>query len=433
MKKTARRIVLFFFAMLLGSLSFVDASAQVQKAAEARNGVVRLVLAYTYDNEQKVQSGSAFFIGEAGEPVEYLLTNAHLVYYYDNEDNPIRMADEVEVVFDEYDSETRTTARVVKVFDSQDLAILRLNIPTKQREALTLKSTEYLNVADPVYAIGFPAVSDDETGVLKSGVSDATVTNGVVSKLGYVFEGGDYIQATTDINPGNSGGPLVTEDGCVVGINTLAITGEIANVPCALYIDYAMDYLDKNGIAYIKYSPVEPTAAGAILGILRENWYYFAAGLALITAFIVILIVSANKRRKAEKAAKEAINRENLLRKQRELEAGRQASPAETGRRLESIGSVLSGQIFPFAGKGTVSIGRDKSRCYIHFLPDTKGVSAIHCKVAETPTGITLIDVGSSFGTFFENGDKLEVNKPYDLNKGAVFYLGSKDCGFRVQ
>jgi serine protease Do len=55
----------------------------------------------------------------------------------------------------------------------------------------------------------------------------STVTMGVVSAVGRQFRDEDrmiYIQTDTPINPGNSGGPLVTDEGVVIGINTLILT-----------------------------------------------------------------------------------------------------------------------------------------------------------------------------------------------------------------
>jgi pSer/pThr/pTyr-binding forkhead associated (FHA) protein len=46
--------------------------------------------------------------------------------------------------------------------------------------------------------------------------------------------------------------------------------------------------------------------------------------------------------------------------------------------------------------------------------------------------GVVLVDVGSTYGTFFENGSKLTAHQEYTLHSGDKFYLGSKDNGFRV-
>jgi len=55
----------------------------------------------------------------------------------------------------------------------------------------------------------------------------SSVTMGVVSAVGRQFQDEDrmiYIQTDTPINPGNGGGPLVTDQGLVVGINTLILS-----------------------------------------------------------------------------------------------------------------------------------------------------------------------------------------------------------------
>ena len=55
----------------------------------------------------------------------------------------------------------------------------------------------------------------------------SSVTMGVISAVGRQLRDEDrmiYLQTDTPINPGNSGGPLVSDDGLVVGINTLIYT-----------------------------------------------------------------------------------------------------------------------------------------------------------------------------------------------------------------
>jgi serine protease Do len=52
----------------------------------------------------------------------------------------------------------------------------------------------------------------------------SSVTMGVISAVGRQLRDEDrmiYLQTDTPINPGNSGGPLVTDEGLVVGINTM--------------------------------------------------------------------------------------------------------------------------------------------------------------------------------------------------------------------
>lgn len=95
-------------------------------------------------------------------------------------------------------------ADLVAVSDDLDLALLRIvNAQTPQIE--TAADTEVVQ-GMKVFAIGSPAGLED------------WVSAGIVS--GY---DSDYIRTDARIYPGNSGGPLVTEDGTVIGVNTLKV------------------------------------------------------------------------------------------------------------------------------------------------------------------------------------------------------------------
>ena len=46
--------------------------------------------------------------------------------------------------------------------------------------------------------------------------------------------------------------------------------------------------------------------------------------------------------------------------------------------------------------------------------------------------GVHLIDLGSSCGTFLEDGTRLEAGKEYFLISGSRFYIGSRKNFFTV-
>jgi S1-C subfamily serine protease len=94
--------------------------------------------------------------------------------------------------------------------DGLDLAIFQL--PAQHCPHLQRGDSGNLAQGEHLYTIGSPA------GL------EYSVTSGIFS--GSRGEGTQrLLQTDAAINPGNSGGPLITEDGAVVGINTLILRG----------------------------------------------------------------------------------------------------------------------------------------------------------------------------------------------------------------
>jgi len=248
MKKTKRIQTIFVTLVLLLMLPIATAQAS-NPVQDARNGVVRIV--NISGDGSGYATGSGICIGQQGEPIEYIITNAHVVGDIYNPEEPFQATDGIiAIVFDDIEADTTLEAKIVKIFDDVDLAIIRLDTPTTLREPMRLMSAMNVDVTDTVYAIGFPGASDD-SNFIESGIDDLSVTKGTISKKEINILGESYLQVDASINAGNSGGPLVTEDGYVVGINSRTSTMG-ANTNFALYIDYAMDFMDQVGIAYEK-------------------------------------------------------------------------------------------------------------------------------------------------------------------------------------
>ncbi len=140
------------------------------------------------------KGGSGFFIDGRGTAV----TNFHVI------------EGGVAATVTLYNGEKYAVKEVVGVDIDRDLAIIEVDVARSR--AVTL-STKLPKTGEAVYAIGYP-----ESFTL--GVTDSTLTDGIISKSTYTIEGYDFIQTNADITHGNSGGVLVNERGQVVGITT---------------------------------------------------------------------------------------------------------------------------------------------------------------------------------------------------------------------
>jgi S1-C subfamily serine protease len=148
-------------------------------------------------------TGSGIVIDDKG----HILTNNHV----------IEGATKIEVKLGE--SDHQYTAEVVGTDPASDLALIQVDAPAGELDALPLGDSSAMEVGDPVVAIGNPF------GL------DRTVTSGIVSALqrqiqapnGFSID--NVIQTDAAINPGNSGGPLINAAGEVIGINSQIETG----------------------------------------------------------------------------------------------------------------------------------------------------------------------------------------------------------------
>jgi S1-C subfamily serine protease len=121
---------------------------------------------------------------------------------------------------------TKSTAQVVTTDAANDLAVIRIPVPSGGLTVATLGDSTKLQVGQGMLAIGNP-LGDTET-----------VTNGIVSALKRTVSEGpgaatiqNAIQTDAPINPGNSGGALVDLQGNVMGIPTLTAIDPEFNAP----------------------------------------------------------------------------------------------------------------------------------------------------------------------------------------------------------
>ena len=195
--------------------------------------------------------GSGSLLNSQGD----VLTNWHVVMG----------ADQVGVVF-KPSTEGKTPskadfrrARVLKVDEVADLALLHVDEIPAGIEPLALGSMSDISVGDDVHAIGHP------TG------EAWTYTKGVVSQVreGYQWTSdqtrkahhADVIQTQTPINPGNSGGPLLSDQGKLIGVNSFKSQGEGLNF--AVAVDEVQRFIAQAGGRVAMNAPNRAAAAAA--------------------------------------------------------------------------------------------------------------------------------------------------------------------------
>ncbi len=368
--------------------------------------------------ETYTSGGTGWAIGKPGEPVEYIVTNGHVVefgYAY-----PKQYAGATGMVQVFYSAAENDYVQAEVVYYSpqseKDIAILKLPSATDKRTALRLQDTDSVKIGETAYALGYPGDSSSRQTFPTFGMDDVTITSGVISnRVKPAWSTYDAFQMDVSVAPGNSGGPLVDENGNVIGINVSIavdpITGERIGMNYAITADELIKILDSEKIEY--------TMAGGGLS-WTQPWFayvFLPIGVLALAGGIILLAMSSQKNGQGVPAGAGAADMNKAPSK-----GGR--GPVEKRAVLRGVTGKYSGQSFDLL-KGKVIIGRDPAACNIVFDKNTPGISGRHCQVVYDPNeDIFLItDLGSSYGTFLGNGKKLTANVVEKLSAGDTFYL----------
>lgn len=393
--------------------------------------------------------GSGFAIGEEGQPVSYIVTNAHVVvdryaeYLSTNSTTAktevnSRRADEVRVYFS-YGSNDFMRAQIYYINEKKDICILKLPEPTDKRKPLVICRSENIDMDDEYAALGFPFDSDlfmDNTG-LAYNIDDITMTRGAISRKSTDQNGVQVYLIDVDIRSGNSGGPLVNSKGEVVGINTYSVYDS----KYAVVIDELLAAVNRDVVPYTLSTEVSDTAEteseislpsetaettqtvaepaeNKSSGGMNIVVTIIAAAFAVLCIVLIVVLVMKNKKGSSAPSPAPAA-----------VSAAPEVGVSHTAS-ITGIKGVMAGRSFPVSGSAV--IGRNPEKCTICFPVNTQGISGLHCEIRQNGSVYEIIDRGSSCGTFLGSGQKLAENVPTALPSGMYFYLGSTEQLFQI-
>ncbi|MDP2698380.1 S1C family serine protease [Thalassospira sp.] len=202
---------------------------------------------------RRASTGTGFLVGDEG----YIVTNEHVV----------RDGVGFLVLFTDG---RRLRADLIGADFLTDLAVLKVQKP-EDITPLVWGDTRFVNVGDPVFAVGYPYGFDQ------------TLTSGIVSGKDRELRSGSYnpyLQTDTAVNKGNSGGPLLNMDGLVVGVNSALYTRSGGNEGLAFSIaaEHAKGIVDllidkgeiRRGWFGIGYNDIK-TGVGRLFGLEKDE------------------------------------------------------------------------------------------------------------------------------------------------------------------
>lgn len=468
MKRISKLISILFAAIIAVAAIPVTVFADEMSGLEkAQNSVVYVTTDFStywfkdFSYGYGRVSGSGFAIGDPAQPVEYIVTNSHVV-----SDELQNVGDVVTVWFSEMANKFMI-AEIYAIDFEKDLCVLRLPEPTTERNAVTFTESASVKVSDKVYALGFPDYGDVGQNYATMNVNDLIMTDGIISKKYRVnFNGSvgfDAYMHSAAISHGNSGGPLVNEKGEVIGINTWVTTVDEATAAGAIatVVDELIPILDRNKVPYTMSSDAaavdnssnaaddsaisEETAAAeteAVTEVTTQTEAVFQPeavpvseseaksnntvlvivliAVVVAAAAVIVVVVTRNKKAPAPQPVPQPVPVQQPA-----------AAPSAQTAVIAGMKGLLAGR--QYSVNGSVIMGRNTQKCSVCFPVDAPGISGVHCEIRRNGSGYEIIDRGSSCGTFLGSGQKLVPDVPVELPNGTYFYLGSPEQLFQIK
>lgn len=448
-----------------------------------------------------LSGGTGFFVGEEGKDPQFLLTNHHVIETFiefgkgqlvtlsiddfmwemwgitrnDLTDSGWEyivglwtsfmgnyesgnLHSKILVYYDDNDYEE---GYLIESDSTKDMALLKLDKPTSKRTPLTVATPTDDMVGEEVFAIGFPAIAENEyhEAINKRGEKDATVSKGTLSRLlTETGTGRAALQADINIYHGNSGGPLLTKDGTAIGITSWGVSNwENESVNYALSMADVIPMLKRNDVVYSTSDGTGSSGGGESKAqgqgdgshsvvpqpVVQEKETEKSSGLmvpiiigvVVAAAGAVVAVVLNSRKSKPQpspqpQAAPSAPAPAAPVRPTSPPQPSRKAN--DSGFRLQSLGGTLGNKRMMIPTDKVLILGRNPEASNVVFPGDARGVSGRHCSVWYENGSIRLKDLGSTHGTFLEPGQRLAGEQTVTLVEGQSFWLGSEQERFTI-
>lgn len=317
----------------------------------------------------------------------------------------------------------KTMSANVAFYDvGRNVAILKLSQVMEDLKAVTL--TENVDFTKSVSTIGY-----DGTGNIMSDFDNFTATD--IIKYNGSISNYDEMQSvvvykfSNEFNRAMTGGPALDEKGRVMGMCGYSLDSMNTYSQYILSSEELSRILYNNKIDFVTSNEVKYKRITVVSGGL---------GLLLFVLILLYGISNKNSLKNNEANNKNKENKNNNSSSNINSDSNINENQVEdnkkfTDRYLKITNGVLKGQTYKF-DKGMLRIGRDPSKCDIVYPVDEPGISSLHCTLQMVEDECYLADNFSKYGTFLENGFRVNSSYPYKIqieDEKFVFYIGDKE------